>query len=81
MVPFHQSLSTLFIKNKQIFNNGLHRFHKMLFKEFLTEINSNKTKQNLRKPTITDRQTKVKRNKTKRTNNDLQNTTQIAKIN
>ena len=68
-------------KNKQIFNNGLHRFHNMLFKEFLTEINSNKTKQNLRKPTITDRQTKVKRKKNKRTNNDLQNTTQIAKIN
>jgi hypothetical protein len=37
----------------------------MLFKEFLTEINSNKTKQNLRKPTITDRQTKVKRKKPK----------------
>jgi hypothetical protein len=53
----------------------------MLFKEFLTEINSNKTKQNLRKPTITDRQTKVKRKKTKGTNNDIQNTTQIAKIN
>ena len=42
MVPLHQYLSTLFIKNKQIFNNGLHRFHKMLFKEFLTEVNSNK---------------------------------------
>ena len=39
IMSFYQSL---FIKNKQIFNNGLHRFHKVLFKEFLTEINSNK---------------------------------------
>ena len=34
----------------------------MLFKEFLTEINSNKTKQNLRKPTITDRQRSNEKN-------------------
>jgi hypothetical protein len=26
MIPFHQSLFTLFIKNKQIFDNGLHTF-------------------------------------------------------
>ena len=65
MVPFHQSLSTLFIKNKQIFNNGLHRFHKMLFKEFLTEINSNKTKQILEsRQSQTDRQ-RSKEKKTK----------------
>ena len=89
MVPFHQSLSTLFIKNKQIFNNGLHRFHKMLFKEFLAEVNSNKQKKKIKEEmfestwrVIRSRQSQTDKQRSKekkRTNSDLQNTTQIVK--
>jgi hypothetical protein len=38
-MPFYQSL---FIKNKQIFDNGLYRCPKTICKVFVTEVNSNK---------------------------------------
>jgi hypothetical protein len=39
IMPFYQSL---FIKNKQIFDNGLYRCPKTICKVFVTEVNSNK---------------------------------------